>query len=82
MINIFAMFILWLIGLFIFFILYLEYDSKESLYKVVDESCYYCIYSTKPYSIRDKNKNTCKIIDNTDWTSEQVRHCKHRLKNE
>ena len=51
-------------GLIIFFF-YIDYQLNNNtlMYKVVDESCYYCIYSTKPHSIRDENKNTCKITN-------------------
>lgn len=45
----------------------------------ISEDCYYCIYSKYPRSLRDKNKNTCKIINNKGWSSEQVRNCKYRV---
>lgn len=44
----------------------------------ISEDCYYCKYSKTPRSIRDKYKNTCKIINNKGWSSEQVRKCKYR----
>lgn len=64
---------------FLFF-LYLGEDRDEIMYKAADESCYYCIYSATPHTIRDRSKNTCQKIDNTGWSSEQIRHCKYRIK--
>ena len=54
--------------------------SGDNVYKYADESCYFCIYSTNPHSIRDRSKNTCKIINNQNWTSTQIRNCKYRVK--
>lgn len=65
--------------LVLLFIIY-QSNSDECIYKVVDESCYYCVYSITPHSIRDKNKNTCKKINNQYWNSEQIRDCKYRVK--
>ena len=62
---------------FLFF-LYLG-ESHEDV-SIGDESCYYCIYSATPHTIRDRSKNTCQKIDNTGWSSEQIRKCKHRIK--
>ena len=59
---------------------FLNYTNEEHLYKIVDESCYYCIYSTQPRSIRNRNKNTCKIINNKGFSSNQIRYCKYREK--
>ena len=67
------------LGVFLFFS-YLEDNMDEQLNKIMDESCYYCIHSMTPYSIRDKSKNTCKVVDNTNWCSERIRHCKYRCK--
>lgn len=69
------------LGLILSF-LYIEYQLNDNyiMYKAVDESCYYCIYSTKPHSIRDSSKNTCKKINNRNWTSTQIRNCKYRVK--
>ena len=69
------------LGLILSF-LYIEYQLNDNyiMYKSVDESCYYCIYSTKPHSIRDSSKNTCKKINNQNWTSTQIRNCKYRVK--
>lgn len=68
-------------GLISFF-LYLDYQLNNDyiINKAADESCYYCIFSTQPHSIRDSNKNTCKIINNQYWTSTQIRNCKYRVK--
>ena len=52
-----------------------EYNTPK-----ISEDCYYCKYSKTPQSIRDKNKNTCKIINNKGYSSEQVRKCKYRRK--
>lgn len=69
------------LGLFLLFF-YIDYQLNDDyiIYKAVDESCYYCVYSTKPHSIRDKSKNTCKRINNQNWTSTQIRNCKYRVK--
>lgn len=48
--------------------------------KVFDQSCYYCIYSKSKMSIRNPDKNTCNIINNKGWTSEEIRHCPYRVK--
>lgn len=56
-------------------------ENDEIVYKTVDLSCYYCKYSKKPYSIRDKTKNTCNKINNRGWTSEDIKNCKYRIKN-
>ena len=66
------------LGLFLFFLI-LE-DRDATLDKIMDESCYYCMFSRTPHSIRDKSKNTCQIIDNTGWSSEEIKHCKYRCK--
>ena len=69
------------VGLILLF-LYIDYQLNNDyiIYKAADESCYYCIYSTKPYFIRDRSKNTCKKINNQNWTSAQIKNCKHRVK--
>lgn len=54
--------------------------SNKEIYKAMDESCYYCIFSTNPHSLRDKSRNTCKIINNQDYDSEQIRKCAYRVK--
>ena len=67
------------LGLFLFFI-YIGEILDGDLDKLMDESCYYCIYSTNPHSVRDENKRTCELVDNTGWSSEQIKKCKHRIK--
>ena len=66
------------LGLFLFFIIL--GDEDDTLDKIMDESCYYCIFSKTPHSIRDETKNTCQIIDNTGWSSNQIKNCKYRCK--
>ena len=70
-----------LIGIVLFIVItYLLDDFEDSINKIMDESCYYCIYSTEPHTIRNRNKNTCKKINNRNWTSNQIRNCKYRVK--
>ena len=66
------------LGLFLFFIIL--GDRDDTLDKIMDESCYYCMFSKTPHSIRDETKNTCQIIDNTGWSSNQIKNCKYRCK--
>ena len=70
-----------LIGILVLFVVILVLgDEDDTINKIMDESCYYCMFSKTPYSIRDKTKNTCTIVDNTGWSSGQIRHCKYRCK--
>lgn len=80
MINELLLIIMVIGGVLSISILYLNSKLDESLYKAVDESCYYCIYSTNPHTIRNRNKNTCKRINNCNWTSYQISNCKYRVK--
>ena len=74
--------IIMLIGVVLFIVItYLHSDFEDSINKAMDESCYYCIYSTEPYTIRNRDKNTCKRINNCNWTSNQIRNCGYRVKN-
>lgn len=67
-------------GVLFIVIMYLESKLDESLYKAMDESCYYCVYSAATHTTRNRNKNTCKRINNRNWTSDQIRNCKYRVK--
>lgn len=70
-----------LIGVLLLFVVVLVLgDEDDTINKIMDESCYYCMFSKTPHSIRDKTKNTCTIVDNTMWSSEQIRNCKYRCK--
>ena len=71
--------IIMLIGVALFIIIAYFHDFEDSIDKAMDESCYYCIYSTNPHAIRNRNKNTCKI-NNRNWTSNQIRNCRYRVK--
>lgn len=74
--------IIMLIGVVLFIVITYRYgDFEDSINKIMDESCYYCIYSTEPYTIRNRDKNTCKKINNRNWTSNQIRTCRYRVKN-
>lgn len=80
MINELILIIMLIGGILSIVIMYLESKFDESLYKAIDESCYYCTYSTTPHTTRNRNKNTCKRINNRNWTSDQIRNCKYRVK--
>ena len=80
MINELCLIIMLIGGALFIIITYLNSKLDESLYKAADESCYYCIYSTKPHAIRNRDKNNCKKINNRNWTSDQIRNCKYRVK--
>lgn len=80
MINELFLIIMLIGGVLFIVITYLDSNLDSSLYKAMDESCYYCIYSTTPYTTRNSNKNTCKRINNRNWTSDQIRNCKYRVK--
>ena len=64
---------IWL-GVCLFVGFFEEYTTPK-----YSEDCYYCKYSKHPRSLRDKNKNTCNLINNKGWSSEQVRNCKYRV---
>ena len=64
---------IWL-GTCIFMGLFEEYTTPK-----YSEDCYYCKYSKYPRSLRDKNKNTCNLINNKGWSSEHIRHCEYRV---
>ena len=72
--------ILVIMGLGLFMFLLVLGDEDDTLNKIMDESCYYCIFSKTPHSIRDKTKNTCKIINNKHYNSTMIRYCKYRCK--
>lgn len=80
MINELCLIIMLIGGALFIIITYLNSKLDESLYKAVDESCYYCIYSIEPHTIRNRDKNTCKKINNCGWTSDQIRNCEYRVK--
>ena len=52
---------------------------EEYTFPKYSEDCYYCKYSKSPRTIRNKNKNTCKIINNKGWNSKQIKDCKYRM---
>ena len=67
-------------GVLFIIITYLDSNVDSAIYKAMDESCYYCIYSTEPHITRNRSKNTCKKINNRNWTSDQIRNCEYRVK--
>ena len=71
--------IIGILGLTILFLIITKHDN--TINKIMDKSCYYYKFNKTPYNIRKEHKNTCTIIDNTNWNNEQIRQCKYRIKN-